>query len=100
QKGVRFKFDDECLKAFNYLKQALMDAPIIKSPRYDKPFELLCDASHNTVEVMLGQYDGNIFDVIYHASKTLNDAQQNYPMVEKEIFAVVFGCDKFRSYIS
>ena len=38
--------------------------------------------------------------VIHYASHTLNDAQQNYPMPELELFAIVFACDKFRSYLS
>ena len=36
---------------------------------------------------------------IHYASKTLNSAQRNYATTEKEFLAVVFACDKFRSYI-
>jgi hypothetical protein len=38
-------------------------------------------------------------NVIHYASRTLNDAQNNYATTEKELLAVVFACDKFRSYI-
>jgi len=37
--------------------------------------------------------------VIYYASKTLNSAQMNYTTTVKELFAVVFACEKFRSYL-
>ncbi|KAA0054404.1 Retrovirus-related Pol polyprotein from transposon 17.6 [Cucumis melo var. makuwa] len=36
---------------------------------------------------------------IYYARKTLNEAQENYTTIEKELLAVVFTIEKFRSYI-
>ncbi|CAA7033402.1 unnamed protein product [Microthlaspi erraticum] len=38
-------------------------------------------------------------NVIYYASRTLDDAQTRYATTEKELLAVVFAFDKFRSYI-
>ena len=38
-------------------------------------------------------------NAIYYASKTLNEAQVNYATTEKELLAVVFAFEKFRSYI-
>ncbi|GJX64198.1 reverse transcriptase domain-containing protein [Tanacetum coccineum] len=51
-----------------------------------------------TVGAVLGQKDGKNFHPIYFASKTLNPAQQKYTVTEKELMAVVFAFDKFRSY--
>ena len=47
----------------------------------------------------LGQHIGRRFNIIHHASRTLNGAQKNYPKEEKELFVVFFSCDKFRSYL-
>ena len=38
--------------------------------------------------------------MIYYASRTLNDAQQNYTTTEKELLAVVFFVDKFHSFLT
>nr|GEU42550.1 reverse transcriptase domain-containing protein [Tanacetum cinerariifolium] len=48
---------------------------------------------------VLGQKDGKNFHPIYFASKTLNPAQQKYTVTKKELMAVVFAFDKFRSYL-
>ncbi|GJS65735.1 reverse transcriptase domain-containing protein [Tanacetum coccineum] len=59
----------------------------------------MCDASDFTVGAVLGQKDGKQFQPIYFASKTLNAAQQNYTVTEKELMVVVFAFDKFRPYM-
>nr|GFA02183.1 reverse transcriptase domain-containing protein [Tanacetum cinerariifolium] len=51
------------------------------------------------VEAVLGQKDGKNSHPIYFASKTLNPAQQKYTITKKELMAVVFAFDKFRSYL-
>ncbi|GKB15252.1 reverse transcriptase domain-containing protein [Tanacetum coccineum] len=44
-KDAKFDFSDDCKKAFNILKEKLTTAPIIISPDWNVPFELMCDAS-------------------------------------------------------
>ncbi|KAL4363810.1 hypothetical protein GQ457_04G020750 [Hibiscus cannabinus] len=99
EQGRQFKFNEECTKAFNLLKQKLVTAPIVEPPYWKLPFELMCDASDYAVGAVLAQRKGKIFHPIYYANKTLNDAQVNYTTTEKEMQAVVFAFDKFRSYL-
>ncbi|PIN12195.1 DNA-directed DNA polymerase [Handroanthus impetiginosus] len=99
EKDISFKFDDACLHAFNDLKGRLISAPIITVPDWSFSFELMCDASDFAVSAVLGQRKDKIFRSIYYTSKTLNDAQSNYTTTEKELLAVVFAFDKFRSYL-
>jgi hypothetical protein len=53
--------------------------------------------------IMLGAVLGQIKDKKYHAiayaSKTLTGPQLNYATTEKELLAIVFAIDKFRSYL-
>ncbi|XP_075112050.1 uncharacterized protein LOC142182057 [Nicotiana tabacum] len=90
---------DDCRKAFEILKEHLTNAPIVVSPDWSQPFELMCDASDLAVGAILGQKKDKIFGPIYYASRTLNEAQKNYATTEKELLAVVFAFDKFRSYL-
>nr|XP_009790869.1 PREDICTED: uncharacterized protein LOC104238251 [Nicotiana sylvestris] len=99
EKDIAFKFDDACLKAFEELKGRLVTAPIIIVPDWKQPFELMCDVSDLAVGAVLGQRRNKIFHSIYYARKTLNSAQMNYTVTEKELFAVVWAFDKFRLYL-
>ncbi|KAM1573913.1 hypothetical protein ACFX1Z_043317 [Malus domestica] len=99
QKDVAFDFNKECEKAFNHLKDMLTSAPIIIPPDWSLPFELMCDASDYALGAVLGQRKDKRPHAIYYASRTLNDAQLNYSTTEKELLAVVFALDKFRSYL-
>ncbi|CAN6568075.1 unnamed protein product [Malus baccata var. baccata] len=99
QKEVAFEFTKECTTSFNQLKELLTTAPIIVPPDWSLPFELMCDASDYALGAVLGQRKDKKPHVIYYASRTLNDAQLNYSTTEKELLAVVFALDKFRSYL-
>ena len=59
----------------------------------------MCDASDYAVGAILGQRRENIFMPIYYASKTLNEAQENYTTTEKEMLVVVYSCNKVIPYI-
>jgi hypothetical protein len=98
-KDVPFKFDDACLNSFNILKEALISSPIIQPPDLSLPSEIICDASDYAVEVVLGQTKDRKHHAIAYASKTLTGAQLNYGTTKKELLAVVFTIDKFRSYL-
>ena len=87
------------MHAFTVLKDKLISAPIVVAPDWSFPFELMCDASDYAIGAVLGQKREKIFQVIYYASRTLNDAQLNYATTEKELLAIVFAFDKFRPYL-
>ncbi|KAL0278073.1 UNVERIFIED_CONTAM: Retrovirus-related Pol polyprotein from transposon.6, partial [Sesamum radiatum] len=56
-KDTSFEFNDECLHAFNVLKDKLTTAPIVSAPRWDLPFEIMCDASNDALGAVLGQHE-------------------------------------------
>ncbi|GJW01376.1 putative nucleotidyltransferase, ribonuclease H [Tanacetum coccineum] len=95
-KDARFDFSDDCKKAFNILKEKLTTAPIIISPDWNIPFELMCNAIDFAVGTVLGQRIDGKFKPIYYASNILNNAQEHYTTIENKLLAVVFAFDKFR----
>ena len=98
-KDVPFAWSQACEDAFVKLKTMLVSPPIMRSPNWDLPFEIMCDASDYAIGAVLGQREDKKAFVIYYASKTLDSAQAKYTTTEKEFLAVVFALEKFRSYI-
>nr|GFB20824.1 hypothetical protein [Tanacetum cinerariifolium] len=70
EKNTPFIFSEDCIKAFQTLKKKLTEAPILISPSWDLPFELMCDASDFAIGAVLGQRHEKHFKPIHYASKT------------------------------
>ncbi|XP_019087584.1 PREDICTED: uncharacterized protein LOC109127402 [Camelina sativa] len=98
-KETEFNFDEDCLKAFKEIKAALISAPIVQAPNWDLPFEIMCDASDFAVGAVLGQKKDKKLHVIHYASRTLDETQGRYSTTEKELLAVVFAFENFKSYL-
>nr|GFB78505.1 reverse transcriptase domain-containing protein [Tanacetum cinerariifolium] len=99
EKNSPFIFSNECIQAFKTLKDKLTEASILIAPKWDQPFELMCDASYFTVGAVLGQRIEKHFRPIHYSSKTMNQAKTNYTTTEKEMLAVVYAFENFRSYL-
>nr|GEX92761.1 reverse transcriptase domain-containing protein [Tanacetum cinerariifolium] len=93
----------DCIDAFETLKKNLTEASILVVPDWNLPFELMCDASDFAIDAILGQLlwkrRDKHFRPIHYASKTMTEAESKYTTTEKEILAVVYAFEKFRSYL-
>ena len=98
-KDAKFLWDDQCQSSFEELKLLLTTIPIVRAPNWQLPFEVMCEASDFAIGSVLGQREDGKPYVIYYVSKTLNEVQRNYTTIEKELLAVVFTLDKFRTYL-
>ena len=92
-KDVNFEWSQACEAAFVKLKTMLVLPPITRSPNWDLPFEIMCDASDYAIGAVLGQRKDKKEFVIYYESKTLDSAQSNYTTTKKEFLAVVFALE-------
>jgi hypothetical protein len=99
KKNTPYIWDDKTEKAFVTLKKLLTMEPLLPYPDFTKPFVLTTDASNDTIGVVVSQGPiGNDLPIAY-ISRTLNNAEKNYPTVEKELLAIVWGCKYFRQYL-
>ena len=60
-----------------------MTAPIMVIPDWNNGFEIMCDVSDFSMGAVLGQRTEKIFKAIYYASKTFNEAQENFFTTKK-----------------
>nr|GEY27261.1 hypothetical protein [Tanacetum cinerariifolium] len=99
EKDTPFIFSPECVDAFQTLKRKLTEAPILIAPDWDMPFGLMCDASDFAMGAVLRQRQDKHFRLIHYAVKTMTEAESNYTTTEKEMLAVAYAFEKFRSYL-
>nr|GEY85349.1 reverse transcriptase domain-containing protein [Tanacetum cinerariifolium] len=99
KKDTSFIYSKECVESFQTLKRKLTEAPILIAPDWDMPFELMCDASDFAIGAVLGQRQEKHFRPIHYANKTMTEAKSNYTTTEKEMLAVMYAFEKFRSYL-
>nr|GEX70988.1 reverse transcriptase domain-containing protein [Tanacetum cinerariifolium] len=87
------------IRSFLRHAEKLTEAPILITPDWDQPFELMWDASDFVVGAVLGQRIEKHFRPIHYTSKMMTEAESNYTTTEKEMLAVVYVFEKFRSYL-
>ncbi|KAJ9510254.1 hypothetical protein QJQ45_015566, partial [Haematococcus lacustris] len=83
------------LDAFNALKQAISNVPMLKLPDHSKPFQVHCDASLEGIGAVLMQ-DG--YPLAYYSRKLI-PAEINYTTGEQELLALVSACQQWRCYL-
>lgn len=98
-KDVPFEWSTECQRAFETLKQKLVEAPVLQYPDFGRPFILTTDASQFAIGSILSQGTPGQDRPIAYASRTLNKAEQAYSTTEKELLSIVWAVKNFRPYL-
>lgn len=87
--------------AFAAMKLALTTAPVLVLPYVgsDATFTLFCDASATAIAAVLLQDQGHGLQPVAYESRKLNPAECNYPIVERELLAIVHALRIYRCYL-
>jgi hypothetical protein len=92
--------DEVSKRTFEQLKLVLQVVPILRTPDWNKPFLVYCDASGKVVGSTLSQLDENGHDhPIHFANRQLTFVKKNYTLTELEGIAIIFSLKKFRHYL-
>ncbi|GFX62728.1 retrovirus-related Pol polyprotein from transposon 297 [Trichonephila clavipes] len=94
KKGTNFNWYKEAQDSFDKIKRTLTEAPILQLPNFSEQFNLFTDASGVGIGAVLQQNQ----KPIAFASRTLNKAERNYTVTERECLAVIWALNKFKTY--
>lgn len=91
----QFLWTSEAQQAFEALKQAMSNTPVLALPDFNKQFCIETDASDLGIGAVLAQ-DGH---PIAYYSKALGINNQKLSIYEKEFLAIMMAVDRWRQYL-
>ena len=95
KEDVVFVWDDNQQSSFQMAKDTISNQPVLAYFDPVKEVTLETDASKYGLGATLLQ-EGK---PVAFASKSLSQTEQNYAQIEKELYAIVFGCQRFHQYL-
>ena len=96
---VPFEWKQEQQKAFETLRDSLINAPVLAHYDPKLPIEVRTDASGYGIGAVILQQHEKGWKPIAFASRQMNIHEQNYPISEKECLAIIFALIKFKVYL-
>ena len=81
------------------IKDALINAPILKRPDFSKPFKLYTDTSSFGLGAILAQEDDTGEYIITYASRGTRDAEAFYRSIQLECLGIVWAIKHFKHYL-
>ena len=82
-------------EAFDKLKRALHEYPIVQPFDVRKDTVLTMDTSEKSVSAILSQDDHPVM----YLSRRLTDAEQKYSNIEREVLAIIWATSRARHYL-
>ncbi len=99
-KKKKFAWTPEMQVSFDTLKIRLTSPPVLALPDFDEPFVVETDESSSVVGAVLAQRKENgLVHPLQLASRSLNAAERNYAVCEREAAAFIFAQKKFLVYL-
>ena len=100
-KDMPFQWTNEHQAAYDKLKTALTNSPVMSFFDIIKETQILADASPVGLSASLAQRNPktNKSHIVAYASRSLTDTESRYSQTEKEALAIVWGSEHFHIYV-
>ena len=95
KKDRTFLWDDKAEKSFNQLKTAMVTAPVLQLPDFDREFHVTTDASEVSVGAILQQDHGDGLQPICYESRKLLPAETRYSAYKRELLGITWAIRKW-----
>lgn len=95
EKETEWHWEDAQQQSFVKMKYLLTQSPTLKFFDVSKPVTLSVDSSSEGMGAVILQ-EGR---PVAYGSRALTDCQRRYAQIEKELLAIVYGCEKFHQYV-
>lgn len=95
EKETEWHWEEAQQQSFERLKYLVTQSPTLKFFDVNKPVTLSVDSSSEGIGAVILQ-EGR---PVAYGSRALNDCQRRYAQIEKELLAIVYGCEKFHQYV-
>lgn len=99
KKGKAFKWTEQCTEVFSKVRTMLTNAPIMAHPRDAGDYILDTDACDVSIGAVLSQIQDGVERVVAYGSKSLSKTQKNYCVTDRELLAVRYFTEYYRSYL-
>lgn len=95
KKDVIFNWTIEHTKILEKIKNLISEKSLLMHFDVKQNVQIQCDASKDAIACCLMQNN----KPVSFASRSLNETEQLYAIIEKELLAITYACKKFHYYI-
>ena len=94
-KKTEFCWSTAQQNAFEAIKRAASETPVLRYCDLEKEVAVQCDASSQGLGAALLQNG----QPVAYASRSLTDCETRFAQIEKECLAILFACERFDLYL-
>jgi len=100
RKDEKWNWEEEQEVAFKKLKRVFTTRPVLVAPNLDKKMRIEADASEYAIGGVLSmKYENEKWRLVAFISKSLNEAERNYKIHDKEMLVIIRCLEEWRHFL-